>query len=317
MHSSHLIAPHTHHLTSSPPRGRFVRASVIRCLLAAGGCTLPSGAPPTEPNGKDTARATQIDPSEGCLGPERLADGEHTFELRGDIRRFVLRLPPEAKSSHPWPVVLALHANGGDASYWDGHELEYRNLRKLMGGQAILVMAEAIGGQWRDYQAPPETWPARLETELMYADQVLQQVRRGLCIDNKAVFAMGFSGGGSFAGVLGCRRDDIRAIAAGGAVTYFEPSDCIGTPAAWLTLGELERTPARDDFVQYHRERASCTEVAHPVEPAPCVAYEGCDKETPVHYCEQPDWGHVWPLFGDDGMWTFFDSFVSHDGFDR
>ena len=40
-------------------------------------------------------------------------------------------------------------------------------------------------------------------------------------------------------------------------------------------------------------------------DPSPCVAYEGCDPATPVHYCQHPG-DHVWPDFGSEAMWSFF-----------
>ena len=120
---------------------------------------------------------------------------------------------------------------------------------------------------------------------------------------------MGFSGGGSFSGVLGCRRTDIRAIAVGGSVIYFDPADCVGTPAAWITIGELELSAGREAYRDYFRDRAGCTESSMPTPPDPCVAYEGCGAGTPVHYCQHPG-DHIWPDFASEAMWSFFSGFV-------
>lgn len=246
--------------------------------------------------------------SPGCVDGMGLADGEHTFMLDGLSRRFILRLPQGYAKDQAWPVVLALHGNGGSADYWDVTSGS-RNIRGVLEDDAILIIAEAIEGNWRDYAMDPAAWPARIESELSYFEEVLTRAKTDLCIDEEAIFSMGFSGGGSFSGVLGCRRPDIRAIAVGGSVIYFDEADCVHTPAAWITIGEMELTAGREEFRDFFRDRASCEATTAATEPPPCVAYDGCDALIPVHYCEHPD-GHIWPDFGSEAMWAFFQTFI-------
>ena len=119
---------------------------------------------------------------------------------------------------------------------------------------------------------------------------------------------MGFSGGGSFSGVLGCHRTDIRAIASGGAVIYFEPEVCVGNPAAWVTIGDGELIPERSRFRDFWRTRNECATASTPVAPAPCIAYQCPDPNCPVHFCAHPG-DHVWPGFGTQAAWQFFAQF--------
>ena len=246
--------------------------------------------------------------SAGCATGAGLQGGEHTFMLDGLSRRFILRLPQNYTRDRAWPVVLALHGNGGSTSYWDQTSGE-RNIRGVLANDAILVVAEAIDGNWRDYNADPGTWPGRIEMELAYFEEILTRLRADLCVAEDSIFSMGFSGGGSFSGVLGCRRTDIRAIAVGGSVIYFDPANCVGTPAAWITIGTEELTGGREDYRDFFRDRASCDATSTATEPAPCVAYDNCDAQTPVHYCQHPA-GHIWPDFGSEAMWSFFSQFV-------
>ncbi len=247
--------------------------------------------------------------SSGCVDGAGLDEGEHTFMLDGLMRRYILRLPNGYTRDRAWPLVLALHGNGGSASYWDGTSGS-RNIRGVLQDDAILIIAEAIDGQWRDYSMDPSTWPPRIEMELAYFEEVLSQARTDLCIAESSIFSMGFSGGGSFSGVLGCRRDDIRAIAVGGSVIYFDEADCVGYPAAWITIGEMELTSGREAYRDWFRDRGGCSDTTMPTDPdPPCVAYDGCNPDTPVHYCQHPD-GHIWPDFASDAMWAFFSRFV-------
>lgn len=246
--------------------------------------------------------------SEGCVSGQGLAEGEHTFMLEGRSRKYVLRLPQGYSKARAWPLVFALHGNGGDTGYWDGSS-GGRNIREALKDDAVLIIAQAIDKQWRDYNMPQNTWPERIESELLYFDTLINEAKRELCINDKAIFSMGFSGGGSFSGVLGCRRTDIRAIAVGGSVIYFDPDQCVGRPAAWITIGTMELAAGREAYRDYWRDRASCSSTSAPTTPSPCIAYDSCDAQTPVHYCQHPD-GHIWPSFGAQAMWAFFKQFV-------
>jgi polyhydroxybutyrate depolymerase len=247
--------------------------------------------------------------SPGCTAMESLADGEQTFMLDGYDRRYILRLPENYSTDRPWPLIFALHGNGGNPDYWD--EIGgVRDIRTAFASDAVIVIAEAIDNQWRDYEMPEDTWPERIELELAYFDTVYDSVRNQLCIDDANVFSMGFSGGGSFSGVLGCRREYIRAIAVGGSVIYFEPDQCVSTPAAWITIGDGELTAGREEFRDFFRDLAGCAETTTPGAPDGCGDYDGCGADTPVTFCSHPA-GHEWPSIGTDATKAFFERFYA------
>jgi polyhydroxybutyrate depolymerase len=218
-----------------------------------------------------------------------------------------LRLPANYSADQPWPLIFALHGNGGSPDYWDAIGGD-RDIRTAFADDAIIIIPEAIGNAWRDYDAPADTWPAGMELELNYFDTVFDAAGAQLCIDVDNVFSIGFSGGGSFSGVLGCRRDYIRAIAVGGSVIYFEQADCVETPAAWVTIGEGELTAGREEFRDFFRDLAGCAETSTAGAPEGCVNYDGCGAETPVTFCSHPA-GHVWPSIGTDATKVFLSGF--------
>lgn len=244
--------------------------------------------------------------SAGCVDGDGIPEGENTFMLDDLERRFVMRLPTDYSRDRAWPLVFALHGNGGNTGYWDGTS-GTRNIREVLADDAVLIVAEAIDNAWRDYDMPSDTWPARIEMELSYFDELVDRATTELCIDESEIFTMGFSGGGSFSGVLGCRREYIRAFAAGGAVIYFDEEDCIQSTPAWITIGDMEFNAGRQAFRDYFRDGAGCSESSMVTDPDPCVAYDDCTA--PVHYCQHPA-GHIWPDFGSEAMWQFFSSFV-------
>ena len=263
----------------------------------------------TDPDPETSSSSTGDEPvgSPGCMAPTSLEEGEHQFMLDGYDRRYILRLPQNYSTEHPWPLIFALHGNGGNPGYWDAIGGD-RDIRTAFQDEAVLIIPEAIDNQWRDYSAPPETWPDRIELELAFFDTVYQSARNELCIDDANVFSMGFSGGGSFSGVLGCRREYIRAIAVGGSVIYFEPDQCVSTPAAWITIGDQELTAGREEFRDFFRALAGCADTSTPGMPDGCIDYDGCNPDTPVIFCSHPA-GHVWPSIGTDATKAFFQGF--------
>jgi polyhydroxybutyrate depolymerase len=273
------------------------RAVLVGLVMAAADChgsmkgPGPLPAPPA-----DAAAPPAAARSPGCGAATALPEGPGTLDVGGAARSYTLRLPAGYTSERAWPLVLALHPNGGaGVDYWDGSE---RPLRQIVRDQAVLVLPVARGaaGNW--------DWRGDLPADLAYFDALIGRLESGLCVDTTRIFAMGFSGGGSFAGVLGCARKDIRAIATGGAVTYFDPATCAGTPAAWITIGAGELIPAREAFRDFWRTRAGCQPAVTEVPPAGCLAY-ACPAASPVVYCPHPG-GHQWPDFGTSAAWDFF-----------
>ena len=245
--------------------------------------------------------------SPGCGTKATLPEGENTFALDGYDRRYVLRYPENYDPEQPWPLIFALHGNGGNPGYWDAIGGD-RDIRTAFSTEAIIVIPEAINNAWRDYGADASTWPMFMDLELNYFDSIYADVSNDLCIHPDQVFSMGFSGGGSYSGVLGCRRDYIRAIAVGGSVIYFDEADCNETPAAWITIGDGELTAGREQYRDFFRDLAGCQPESTPVEPEGCIAYDGCDLETPVVFCSHPA-DHVWPSIGTDATREFFRRF--------
>jgi len=242
--------------------------------------------------------ATGIVRSPGCAeGAPSLAEGNHQFNLDGRSRHYVVRLPQNYDPERAWPLVMPLHYNGGNSGVWDVTS-GANNVRGPLADKAVIIIPEAIEGEWN----------RNIEEELPYFEQLLTDAKEQLCLDESAIFAMGFSGGGSFSGVLGCRRTDIRAFASGGMIMYFDPNDCIGKPAAWMTLSDGdEGDERRPEFVAWYAEYSGCDPHSH--NEFNCYEYTGCAEDTPVTFCRYQG-GHDWPNFGVESAWEFFSQFV-------
>ena len=134
------------------------------------------GIPPT-PDAGDAA-PSEGEGSPGCMVMNGLPEGDGTLQVGGMTRSFRLRLPAGYTSSRAWPLVLALHPNGGSGiGYWDG---DGRPIRQIVRDKAILVLplARGGGGDW--------DWRGNLPADLAYFEALLQRLTGQLCVDRDA-----------------------------------------------------------------------------------------------------------------------------------
>jgi polyhydroxybutyrate depolymerase len=270
-----------------------------------GGSPAGTGGASDAGEGSDLAPATDApgNPgamrSPGCTSGQGLPEGDATLMAAGMMRSYRVHLPRNYSKDKAWPLVLALHPNGGSGIGF--YEAAGRNPRPLLQDKAVLILplARGGGGDW--------DWRGNLPADLAYFDALMTKAKTELCLDETRLFSMGFSGGASFSGVLACARKDIRAIAVAGSVIYFDPKTCVGNPAAWMAIGQGELIAGRTAFRDYWIERATCKPPTMPTPPSPCVAYT-CPSERPVHYCQHGG-GHEWPDFATAAAVAFFDRF--------
>jgi poly(3-hydroxybutyrate) depolymerase len=113
---------------------------------------------------------------------------------------------------------------------------------------------------------------------------------------------------------IGCEMGDVfRAIAPMSGALYSD-FNCKGTGhaiAMWGSHGLTDNVvpiadgrSARDKILQQNH----CGTTTTPIDPSPCVSYQGCDSGYPVTWCEF-DGTHQPPSFGTSAITAFFKSF--------
>ena len=77
-------------------------------------------------------------------------------------------------------------------------------------------------------------------------------------------------------------------------------------PGADVDLGRSEVMKA-----PHHRllQTNGCSDQTTPIDPSPCVAYQGCQEGYPVIWCEQEGVGHAIPSYGSTTIAEFFQQF--------
>src|SRR5262249_10132240 len=91
--------------------------------------------------------------SAGCQGGTALPEGQATIDVARPSRTYILRLPNGYTKDRAWPLVLALHPNGGSGiGFWDATS-GARSIRALARDKAIVVLplARPLGNgfDWR------------------------------------------------------------------------------------------------------------------------------------------------------------------------
>jgi poly(3-hydroxybutyrate) depolymerase len=144
--------------------------------------------------------------SSGC-GKTTTLKGEttRTISVGGTNRTYILRLPDNYDSNHPYRLITSIHClNGtaaGVASGSTGTNYQYYGLWKLAAGSTIFVAPQGINN----------SWPAGNEG---FIKAMIAELKSTLCIDETRVFAEGFSMGGSMSYALACDQPDtFRGIA--------------------------------------------------------------------------------------------------------
>jgi hypothetical protein len=205
-----------------------------------------------------------------------------------------MRLPDDYDNTHPYRLIFGFHWNGGNSKEVDtggtnGYQMAHFGLQKLSNNGAIFVAPDGIGGGWANSGG----------RDLQFVDDMVALIKENYCVDERGLFANGFSYGGGMSYALACARADVfRGVAIyDGAVL----SGCDGgyDPIAYWQMAGLTdgvctldmAKPMRDRFVQNN----GCTPQDPPQPPPPppylspgghvCTDYAGCSGEHPLRWC--------------------------------
>jgi polyhydroxybutyrate depolymerase len=255
---------------------------------------------------------------------------------QGALARTVVVHVPPAHASDALPLLLNLHASGGTAA---GQE-QYTGMDALADAHGFIVaypqgaIVAGAGYSWNVPGVPlsdGSAVPPGSADDRDFAALAVAAVSKLHRIDDKRVFATGFSGGARMASQLGCDRPSLFA-AIGPVSGLRSPTPC-GQPAvAVVTLhGDADATNpysgSDKPYWTYGVPQAAANWAAHDgCAPTPTVSqlapdltltrYDGCARHADVELYTIAGGGHAWPRASDaDGgsaidageiSWQFF-----------
>jgi len=270
-----------------------------------GGATSSGG---TSSGGADGTGGADSAGSPGCGTQSPLTSGTFTIDAAGTEREYVLDVPDDYDTNQPYRLVFVWHPLGGSASQIV--DQGYSGLESRSAGSAILVAPDGLVGMAAGITG--QGWYNADGNDMEFLGAMLDHFESNLCIDQDRIFSTGFSFGGMMSYALGFEYGDVfRALAPSSGNRVATPHQEITTgPIAIMGLhGDM------DDFVltsdgrlamDEYVARNHCGTETQPVDPSPCVAYQGCDL--PTIWCEYP--GAHMPWSGaPDAIWDFFEQF--------
>ncbi|HSY23932.1 MAG TPA: prolyl oligopeptidase family serine peptidase [Polyangiaceae bacterium] len=229
------------------------------------------------------------------------------LQVNGTTRSYYLKLPTGYDGSTPYPVVFQFHPLGGSASealfMYQGIGTGFPN--------AIYITPQGLPS---DADGGNPGWANTNNEDMNFTMQMLAQAQADYCVDNARIFSVGFSYGGMMSYAVGLEEPSVfRAIAPMSGALY---SDQRGQNhahpiAMWGSHGTSDDVvpiadgrSARDQILSEN----NCGDQTMPIDPSPCVAYQGCDTGYPVTWCEW-DGGHGIPSFGNSAIAAFLKQF--------
>ena len=258
-------------------------------------------------------------PSAGCGKTRTLQNGRITIQSNGS-RTYILRVPDNYDSNHPYRLIMAYHwlggtaANVADGGNW-ATDTPYYGLWNLANSSTIFVAPEGLGS------GANTGWPNTNGQDVALTDAILAQIEGDLCIDTSRIFANGFSYGAGMSYAIACARANVfRGVA---LYSGAQLSGCSGgtTPIAYIGThgtndGTLNISGGRT-LKEHYRTVNGCSATSTAVTPTThCVAYQGCSAGHPVTWCEFN--GDHNPSPKDSGqttswvpqtVWSFFSQF--------
>ena len=238
----------------------------------------------------------------GCGAATWPANGTYTIDVPSfQQRTYIIDIPTNYDSNTKYRLIFAWHYLGGSASIVKNSG--FYGLKSKANNTAIFVAGQGINA----------SWPNTNGRDIAFLKAMLDRFKGEYCIDEDRIFSTGFSYGGIMSDTIGCQMGDVfRAIAPMSGGIYGNCNGADNSVAFWGSHGSADSTvspsvgrAARDLFVT----RNHCGSTTTPVDPSPCVSYEGCDAGYPVIWCEVSGGGHVQPSFGSQAIWDFFAQF--------
>jgi polyhydroxybutyrate depolymerase len=161
-------------------------------------------------------------PAPQCTGKAAPPQGEttRTTKVGAHERSYLVRVPPGYDPARATPLVLLFHGFTSNAK----EQLAYSKMGPAADQRQVVVVAPQGMGLIPGWNAGGCCGEPQLFNvdDVGFVKQLLGEVRRDYCIDDRRVYAAGMSNGAFFAHRLGCELSaEIAAIGAvAGGLTY-------------------------------------------------------------------------------------------------
>lgn len=274
------------------------------------GTSTSRGEVPVEPTDPPDASA----PVDAAPPPPPFTVTNESITVGGKERSYILVVPTSYAASKTYPLVLALHGDGGD-----GERMRAGlHFEDASGQDAIVVYPNGAGKTWDLYS------PADRDPDVAYLLALVEALRARFHVGG--AFGLGMSSGAFMVNQMACRAPALfRGIVSHSGGAPDEPNDTHGswggdfvrcngqsTGVAVLVIhGMDDQTvafPSGGHDANYWATVNGCGAGYSAVSPDPCRSRSGCPADKPVVFCPIEGLGHA--LWGQaaSASWTFISS---------
>lgn len=284
--------------------GPVLTAGSLFVALHGCGGDSPSNPPPSADGGTSTEDGQAPDQDGSVVSPDatkpsKVNVSKESISVAGTGRSYVLSVPKTYDPGRKYPLIVALHGDGGDA---DGFRV-FLGLDEIAGDDAIMAYTDQVVDLYTPFDENPDH---------QLVEAVINEVKKKRSIDANKVWAVGYSKGGFVLNELACRKPGLFKAMAGHATgaPSVQPDQCpgiVGLPAM-LTEGDNDRDIGAEYAASYWAQVNGCGS-SRATTTAPCEAFAGCPKGKPVVYCLAPGVNH-YPIWNRAAQvsWDFFKS---------
>lgn len=218
----------------------------------------------------------------------------HRLNVDGQSRTYLVTVGPNAVRQTSAPLIFVWHGFGSSAgtataifepnAYWP---------------EAVVVAPQGLRRTFEQFGAiEHEGWQIHSgeleDRDLHFFDAMLRALKTDYCVDDRRIYSTGFSNGGFFSNVLGCRRDKLlAAIGPVGGGGPFGPT-CGAPISVMITHGTVDRVVPYKLAVESQQRWAKhngCAEVGYPPKQG-CLSAERCNADVVICSFAM---GHRWP----------------------
>ena len=236
-----------------------------------------------------------------------------TIEVDGVIRAYIVEAPAIAEGESA-PLVVNMHGFGSG----NNEQQAYMGLEAPSSPWAtsgfVRVYPNGLDASWNGGTCCGDSALDGVD-DVAVIRAIVTELSAQPCVDEKRVYATGFSNGGFMSYRLACEASDLfAAVAPVAGVLGVDPADCNpGRPVPAMVFNSLEDTTVPydggetvgiapfasvDDSVAHFRTINGCT--GEPVATAmgdmtTCYANTDCQDNADVVLCASEDSGHCWP----------------------
>lgn len=311
-----------------PVFAAFTTLAALSVAAGPAGCA-PAGDEPVPPDAADAGSSDLSGAMGGapdlgapdlmpmpvsCTGKAKLAPGTTTRTMmsRGQMRSYYLIVPSRYDPTLPTSLVLAFHGlsdKAGDYMKYISLELE-ADRRNVI---AIVPQGFGFIPGWNAGNCCGEPQLFGID-DVGFARDLIDGARRELCIDDKRIFAMGFSNGGMFSHRLACELSGLVAavgpVSGGPMVMSCQPERPVsilhmhGTadPIVGYEGGGTGTFPSIPTVIADWMKRNRCTDTlkeTYKQGVVTCKSAQSCAEGTAVSLCTIDQGKHTWPGAGD------------------